>query len=100
MYDFDYRLEQLDEIDERSLKIKKTGESDDLLVVTCRARSAVPDALSAIERVWLDELRYSYIEAHDSTVLPDGTGRFRFVTQMDRGSMYVTGTIQVVPAVT
>jgi len=93
--DFDYYLSQIDGIVESSLEIRRTSDPEGLLMVECRAASTVEAALDEAERVWTDRLCYSYIEAHHSSVLPDGSAQLRFVTQMDKGGMYVTGTVTI-----
>jgi hypothetical protein len=95
--DFVARLSGLDELDSKSVKVRRTGSTEELIIATCRCAEGVPLAVAgnAVRTVWLDDLRYSEFEAH-SLAISDGVAELRFVTQMSRGGgLYVTGVVEV-----
>jgi hypothetical protein len=55
---------------------------------------SVDEAADAIERVWLDNLRYRYLEHHEWRV-EAGTRVFHLVTQMRSDDLSVTGKIEL-----
>ena len=92
-FDFDYYLSQLDGIYQDSIDIERTADPDCLLVVRCRVVEDIPAVLHAVGQTWREDLAYSYVEAHRSSLQEDGSGQFEFVTQMQPGGMFVTGTV-------
>src|SRR5438128_2208494 len=63
--DFHEALEQ-----SRALKlrhVKKTGEPDCMIEAHCEPASValtIPDVVAEVERLWMNDLRYSHQEAH------------------------------------
>jgi hypothetical protein len=77
------------------VEVRETGEAGNMLVGTCRAAVAAvaPEQVAAeLERIWLERLRYGYREAHELTIEPRAV-TLRFITQIDPGAFYVTGSL-------
>lgn len=96
--DFDVRLGDLPAVDSDSLTVRTTGHAERLVDATCRAADGftLDAAIEAISRVWLDDLRYPYLEAHYWSSEP-ALARMRFIAQMGPQRVYVTGDVAVTP---
>jgi hypothetical protein len=94
--DFHGHLWSLDELDADSVEVTRFEASELLIRATCRTSPGVglTAALEAVERVWLQSLRYTFFEAHDSDI--DGSeATLQFVTQSGPNEIYVTGRVRI-----
>lgn len=96
--DFGYYLTSCGLLDEKSIKVRRTGDPMCLLDVRCRVAAGVrlEDAAEELARLWMSGLRYDYFEAHE-LVVRDDAARLEFLTQMNPHGLYVTGTLAVEP---
>jgi Phospholipase_D-nuclease N-terminal len=96
--DTDARLAGSDLLDADSVEVERhAGNPEELIVARCTPAEDVnfEQAAAEIERIWVDLLRYRFFESHEFTTKEDRSV-FQFVTQIERGGMYVTGTIELV----
>jgi hypothetical protein len=96
--DFDGYLAQVEEIDPDSITVRSTQNAECLIRASCRAAPAadLTSAAEAVERAWMDVLRYSHLEAHD--LRNDGESvLLEFVTQIRPSGFYVTGRVEILP---
>lgn len=94
--DFDIRLAELDEIEGDSVVVQRTEHAERLIRASCTPAINVSpgEAIEAIRREWLRDLRYGYAEAHLAAT-SEGRATLDFVTQIAPGGLYVTGQVEV-----
>lgn len=96
--DVDAYLFELPELDTASIETARTGHAECLIRTRCRVAGGVTisQGAEAVRGAWLQDLRYSYREAHRVRVTVD-SAVVEFVTQMGPGRLYVTGRIEILP---
>lgn len=89
-------LGHLDAIEEGSVEARTQPHAERLIVASCSpaATATIEEAVSAVEGLWNNQLRYSYDAAHAWTTDPAGP-RLEFITQIAEGGFYVTGAVQI-----
>jgi hypothetical protein len=96
--DFDAALFELEEIEEESIIVERTAHAESLLRVSCRAAPGVSlaSAAAALRELWLSNLRYGHVEAHELHV-SDDYATLDFITEIGPQGFYVTGQVKVTP---
>jgi hypothetical protein len=97
--DFFILLGELEELDSESVAVNRTEHAERLIRASCRAVPGLPvrSAGEAVRSLWLSNLRYSYVEAHELSV-GDRDATLDFITQMGPHGMYVTGQVSTTPS--
>jgi hypothetical protein len=93
--DFHHALDQSEIL--KRLWVKKTGQPAQMIDARCEPAEqtvTIDEAAVEIERVWMEDLRYSHFEAH-ALFQDDYDLSLDFVTLSAPGSFYVTGRIAV-----
>jgi hypothetical protein len=82
-----------------NVQVISTGDPDNLLDVTATARPGIGDdeVVDELVRIWTENLRYGYAEAHVVTRGPEGV-TLRAVTKIGPQGFYVTATVTVARA--
>lgn len=98
VHDVDNYVRQVEGIDDGTVRVRRTVEAACLIRAQCRAAegSTLAHALDGLREVWLTDLAYPYLEAHELTVSQD-FAVLQFVTQIGPTDFYVTGRIDVSP---
>jgi len=78
------------------VSVKSTGDAVNLLDVRAVARPGAGDVqiTSDLIRIWIEDLRYPYAEAHEVTETVEAVV-FRGVTRTGPDGIYVTATVTV-----
>jgi hypothetical protein len=95
-YDISASLGGSDVLSGAPLDVRRTGDRSCLLVVTARAaETATPDAVAgALERAWMDQLRYRHVEAHQIVFAADAV-QLDAITKVSEDGFFVTLRIVV-----
>ncbi|MEU7452275.1 hypothetical protein [Streptosporangium roseum] len=76
--------------------VRLTGDTDNLIMATCwiAPGCSTVEIAAELERIWLQDLRYQYFEAHMITSGERGV-RLDVVTQIAPDDFYVTAAVVV-----
>lgn len=96
VHDVDNYLRQVDGIDERSVRVRRTAKADCLMRAECRAtaEATLARAAEGLRRVWLEDIAYEFLQAYELRIEQD-LAVLEFVTQIEPSGFYVTGCVEV-----